>query len=146
MEPLPAGKLFEEERELLTPEERAGLVAFRQRSYRNMSLPKVTSFADIESEERFGCAAGVQHLYVNTQGDLFPCNFLPLALGNILRDEPAVLWGRLRRYFPFARRECFLLTHRRELRGLREGPLPFPWEKTREVFSKLEDGDFLKWR
>lgn len=145
MEPLPAGKLFEEEQELLTPSERAGLAAFHKRSYYDASLPKVTSFADIESEERFGCAAGVQHVYVNSKGDLFPCNFLPLSLGNLLWEEPQVVWGRLRRYFPFARKGCFLLEHRRELRAHWKGLLPFPWEKTQEVFANLKDGDFLRW-
>ena len=145
MEPLPAGKLFEEERELLTPEERERLVGFRKQSYRDRALPKVTSFVDIESKERFGCAAGVQHLYVNSRGELFPCNFLPLSLGNLLRDEPAVLWERLRRYFPFARQECYLLTHRKELRKRWKGFLPFPWEQTREILADLKDGDYLRW-
>ncbi len=145
MEPLPAGKLFREEGELLTPAERGVLAAFSKRSYRDRSLPKVTSFADIESKERFGCAAGVQHVYVNTQGDLYPCNFLPLALGNLLREEPQVVWGRLRKHFPFARKGCFLLEHRQELREHWKGFMPFPCEQTDEFLSNLKDGDFLRW-
>jgi len=145
LEPLPTGRLFYEEGELLNRQEKAVLAGLSERAYRDRSLPKVTSFPEFESEARFGCAAGVQHIYVNTKGDLYPCNFLPLALGNLLREEPQVVWGRLRRYFPFARKGCFLLEHRGELRAHWKGLLPFPWEQTDEFLSNLKDGDFLRW-
>ena len=146
MEPLPAGSIFMEEEALLLPEERIQLASYAKLSFRDRTLPKVVCFpADFESPERFGCAAGVQHVYVNTRGDLYPCNFLPLSLGNLLREEPQVVWGRLRKHFPFARKGCFLLEHRGELRAHWKGLLPFPWEQTNEFLSNLKDGDLLRW-
>lgn len=39
-----------------------------------------------------GCAAGIDHCCIFSNGDVFPCPYLPLRLGNIRKSSFSVLW------------------------------------------------------
>ena len=40
-----------------------------------------------------GCLAGLGVLFVSHQGDVFPCGYLPVICGNILREKLAGIWN-----------------------------------------------------
>jgi MoaA/NifB/PqqE/SkfB family radical SAM enzyme len=85
LEPLPCGELTHRPVELFDPEHLKILIEIQRIACRNRAYPKVTSLPYIES--LWGCGAGNQHVYIDPQGFLHPCNFYASSLGNILRDD-----------------------------------------------------------
>ena len=45
-----------------------------------------------------GCGAGRFYIAMNTNGDITPCVFFPLVVGNLLRDDPEDLWVNLKEF------------------------------------------------
>ena len=118
LEPLGTGNLLHgNDRVFLTAQEREKLRWFHHAALSHENLPKITSFADFEDRSRFGCGAGIQHAYVDGQGNLWPCNFLPISLGNII-SEPDLVYERLTEYFCHAPNECTLMSKRKHIQKL----------------------------
>lgn len=69
----------------LAPEARMRLVDLHLRSARDPARPKVTAASYLEGPAFLGCQAGFTFFYVNSRGDLCPCDFVPLSLGNVFR-------------------------------------------------------------
>lgn len=55
-----------------------------------------------ESGRKGGCSAGIDYCFVSHEGEVFPCAYLPLAIGNVRRKPLSEIWadsavlGRLR--------------------------------------------------
>lgn len=52
-----------------------------------------------------GCGAGRFYIAMNTNGDITPCVFFPLVVGNILKDDPTKLWINLKEFRELRDRE-----------------------------------------
>ena len=44
--------------------------------------------------------AGMSHFYIDSVGQVKPCVFLSVSVGNILQEELPVIFNRMRRTFP----------------------------------------------
>ena len=127
LEPLGTGNLlYKNDHALLNPQHREKLRWFHEAAISHENLPKITSFAEFEDKSRFGCGAGNQHAYIDGQGNLWPCNFLPISIGNIL-DEPDVVRERLQKYFAYPCNECILTSKRKQIQGMAKRGTPIPF-------------------
>lgn len=135
LEPLRTGRLMHDNgNACLTLKEHERVRWFHEAAFNHPNLPKVTSFADFENRARFGCGAGIQHAYVDVNGDLWPCNFLPVSLGN-LTCEAEIVYQRLKEYFNYPCGECILRTRQKELQKLAKSGLPIPFSKARGLLD-----------
>jgi MoaA/NifB/PqqE/SkfB family radical SAM enzyme len=91
------------------PDLRARLVDLHQRAVRDASLPKVSCASFLESPEFLGCQAGYSFLYISAAGELFPCDFAPISLGNVYRESLGALLARAGQ--DFAAPACHCLAH-----------------------------------
>jgi MoaA/NifB/PqqE/SkfB family radical SAM enzyme len=136
LEPLGTGRLLCSDNGIFLDEEtRLQLKDLHDIAIEKMDLPKIYSFAHIEHPTQFGCDAGIHHAYIDTIGNLWPCNFLPISLGNILK-EPDIIYNRLIKYFSRPCEICILMKERKYLQKLFDKTLPIPFEKAK-IF--LED-------
>ncbi|MBI4056565.1 MAG: radical SAM protein [Elusimicrobia bacterium] len=46
-----------------------------------------------EISERRGCLAGIHMCFISHKGDVFPCGYLPISAGNILRTKLQDIWS-----------------------------------------------------
>ena len=76
---------------------------------RRPGLPKVSVFAHTEDSTRFGCGAGTQHSYIDAAGNLYPCDFVPLAFGNVREQPVAALWKAMRCTIGKPRHTCMIM-------------------------------------
>jgi len=135
LEPLGTGKLFTCRNDVfLNEEEHEQLKLLHNVAKKNPALPKIYSFANVEDSTRFGCGAGIEHSYIDTEGNFWPCNFLPLSVGNIL-EEPDDVYHRLERYFSKPCTYCILMAEREKLQALFSGALPVPFEKSKDFLE-----------
>lgn len=95
MEPLPCGALKDKLDEVLTDEEKNQLKQLHTTLNKDRQYPKVSVFPYFESEDQFGCGAGVQHSYVDAKGNFGPCDFMNETYGNILGENPVEIWQKI---------------------------------------------------
>lgn len=130
-QPMPRGELTdsrEAEQIFYTAEDIARLnrIQFAANRTKN-SFPKVTSLAYTEGPCKFGCGAGVLHSYVSVTGELWPCDFVPLSLGNVFREDLKSLYARMMGAAGIPKRACWA----RSLAGqLRARQLPLDTEES----------------
>ncbi len=126
LEGMPAGRLSECGRDgLLGPADREVLLRFQRRANWSSHYPKVTVFAHTESAEMFGCGAATQHSYLDAQGNLTPCDFVPLGFGNAFQEPLAELWKRMNQAVGIPRSRCLAFEIQEHLASRsQERPLP----------------------
>jgi MoaA/NifB/PqqE/SkfB family radical SAM enzyme len=138
LEPMPTGQLMKcSGKCILDCRERKELQQLHVRTNSSSNLPKVSSFAHIESGEFYGCGAGFQHLYVDAMGNVCPCDFTPISFGNVHEEDINTIWERMNDAFRRPRRACFLLENREKLNNEFTGELPLAYDKVRDktIFS-----------
>jgi MoaA/NifB/PqqE/SkfB family radical SAM enzyme len=125
IEPMPCGLLARNHADaLLTPEHIETLRQFHIASNRQGCRPKVCAFNRIESPELFGCGAGTQHLFIDSKGEVCPCDFTAMSFGNAAQTPLDQIWSRMSGAMGNPRRHCFIQKHYGLL--LRHGKGHFP--------------------
>jgi MoaA/NifB/PqqE/SkfB family radical SAM enzyme len=119
----------------LRDSERAILTALHTRSARDASIPKTMSTSLLESAEFLGCQAGISFLYVAADGEVYPCDFVPLSFGNAYRDHLEDLLGRLEQCIPVPSCRCMA----RVLAPCGTGRR-LAWQDTLDAFSGYHPG------
>jgi MoaA/NifB/PqqE/SkfB family radical SAM enzyme len=142
LEPMPAGRLLNNDGNcFISEKERQELRELHIRTNKSSNLPKVCAFAHIEHCRMYGCGAGFQHLYIDAEGNVCPCDFVPVSFGNI-NDEPiSDIWKRMNNAFGKPRPSCFLLKHASELWKAFNGRLPIPYERIKDSIEFEHKGD-----
>jgi MoaA/NifB/PqqE/SkfB family radical SAM enzyme len=95
LEPAPAGRLFAGKAGFGPAEYEKEVAYMKQYNARDRGVA-ISSLANFESPEFFGCSAGVSHFYVDGAGEVSPCNFLPVSYGNIADEPVSNILSRMR--------------------------------------------------
>ncbi|MEO0126696.1 MAG: radical SAM protein [candidate division WOR-3 bacterium] len=139
LEPLCTGRLFSKERDIyLNGEEAEKLKLLHIQSAKKKNGLKIITSPFIEDTTKFGCGAGTQHIYVDTTGELWPCNFLPVSLGNVLR-EPETVKERLKKYFSKPCGFCLLKKYHKKLLRYYNNSLPVKFEYADKILKEMAD-------
>jgi len=142
LEPLCTGRLFDAPGGvLLENKEIERLKSLHCQASQIKDIPKVITSSHIEDPHKYGCGAGTEHIYVDTEGNLWPCNFLPISLGNILK-EPEFVQKRLHKYFNKPCGYCILKKCRQEFLRFYKGHLPIPFESIEGILKKRLKFDY----
>jgi len=130
---VPTGRLRKIDRTALLTEEDRELVIQSAREINIYSdYPKVSVFEEFEHPTRFGCCAGSRHIYVDCNGNLCPCDFVPLSFGNLREETFDDIWLRMRSALGSPQRQClacFTADHIADQRPI----FPIPLEPSREI-------------
>jgi len=155
VEPMPCGRLADadanaENTPFLTPELVREVRRFHretnQKGKRNS--PKVCAFNEIESPELFGCAGGTRHLFIDSAGEVCPCDFTPLSFGNVAEESIDVIWDRMTSAMKHPRRHCMIQHHTALFREATRERTPAPLEVSLRTAAMLPDEelpDFVRW-
>lgn len=91
----------------LSTEQKRRLIEIHKEINADPALPQLTTFAYIESDEMFGCGAGgVHHMFIDGQGKLRPCDFIPAVFGDLTKEPLSQAYGRMRKVFARPRPAC----------------------------------------
>lgn len=141
VEPMPTGKLICSDKFVLSDELRNQIRDFHRSINLKNLYPKVCAFAQVESQEYFGCCAGSMHLFIDSSGNVCPCDFTPLSFGNIKTEPFKECWNRLNNAFKLPRRTCFILENYNLISEYYSESLPLGCEKSLEVMKRVSDSD-----
>lgn len=106
IEPSPTGKLFDNKEVVLSAKERKLIFNYQKEIAEREDLPILSSFTYLESENAFGCGAGLSHIYIDGSGEICPCNLVPISFGNIVNTPLADILKRMGKYFQKPRPHC----------------------------------------
>ncbi len=106
LEPCAVGNLAGQSDVLLTAQERRQILDYQKTYAADDHAPIISSFLYLESEDAFGCGAGLTHLYIDGCGDVSPCNLVPLSFGNVMEQPLEVILNNMGVYFQQPRTEC----------------------------------------
>ena len=155
VEPMPCGRLADvdadaTESPFLTAELIQKVRQFHRETNRQAkgNAPKVCAFNEIESPELFGCAAGTRHLFIDSAGEVCPCDFTPLSFGNVTEESIDVIWDRMATAMKRPRRHCLIQHQTALLREATRERTPAPLDvslRTAAAFPDEELPDFVRW-
>ncbi len=132
LEPRPCGGFASRSNDaLLTRDDRNTVMDFFLRGNTARTFkeyPLIYHVAFTEAPEQAGCMmGGLSHLAIDSKGNVNPCVFLPVTFGNILKDDFAVIYARMRRAIPRPlHKECPSLALAETLLQKGRGPEGFP--------------------
>ncbi len=107
LEPIPCGSLLVKSDAIFTVEEKKELINLHVKFNRDKNYPKTSVFPYVESRDQFGCGAGVQHSYIDNEGNFLPCDFVPESFGNVLNEDIKDIWNKMHSKLERARNYCY---------------------------------------
>ena len=142
VEMTPAGNLIHvQPEELLSNENKMKLIEIHSIYNRRKGYPKISTFSYLEGGMTIGCTAGSFHGYIDAEGNLCPCDLVPISFGNI-NDKPLrVLWREMNDTIQCPKRSCFAQENHDIIEEAFKGR--FPIDKT-IVMDKIRDKEWFR--
>ena len=141
LEPIRSGRfLTEDDNEIFFDEESRDKLINIQHIFNRNDYPKITTFAYTESKEKYGCGAGVQHTYINAEGNLMPCDFVPMSFGNVFDNDIKQLWSKMYKHINGPKIGCFANMVNNEISRYDEYPLNIT--RSCEICKKYEKKEY----
>lgn len=104
LDPLPSGRYLTAKEDVIFSSSEIKIlthfhrIANTQPEYRD--YPGVNARAHQEHEDRFGCGMGHEHYSIDAAGNVQPCTYVQMSVGNVLEEKLDVILERMRRVFP----------------------------------------------
>ena len=145
---IPTGSLINSSpHDLLSSESRKMLKDVHIKYSKKGGYPKISVFSYIESEKLFGCTAGVFHSYIDAEGNLYPCDFVPISFGNVREKPIKELWREMRETMKHPKRSCFAFENHKIIKEEFKGKLPLDKTIIERISKKkwfMEKPDFFR--
>jgi len=131
----PSVQAFWNDGNVISEDERRGLVRLQDR-YNKRNGMTVNYLGHFEGREHFGCNAGRKMIYVDAFGEVSPCVFTPLTMGNV-RDRPLAQIVRDMRERFFSEESCFINKNYRSFQAHSKGAIPIAREDALEMLENV---------
>lgn len=90
-------------------ESRKKLVRMHKKINADLNLPQLTASSYVEDSSMFGCGAGgIHHMYIDGDGNLRACDFIPITFGDLTKEPLLEAYRRMRKLFEYPEEECFM--------------------------------------
>lgn len=124
--PILSGQLTSRPEEKLSPENVRTVFEFRKKARKTAGYPNVFAYDFFESAEYYGCGAGFNYMFVDSQGNVSPCDFTMLSMGNVHKEPIGAIWKNMSSKFCGPACDCYANVIHDEVhsRGLKKGPVP----------------------
>ena len=132
----PSVQAFWSDGHVIGEDERLGLVRLQDR-YNKRDGMTVNYLGHFEGREHFGCNAGRKMIYVDAFGEVSPCVFTPMTLGNV-RDRPlSEIVRDMRERFP-SEESCFINKNYKLFQSYSRGAAPVGREDALDLLDNVK--------
>jgi len=109
---MPSGNYLKRRDMLLSPEEKRQIVDLARRYHNDGHSMGVIAQAIVNSPLGVGCYGAASELYMTPYGDINPCDFNPVAFGNVLEEPLEKIWTRMATHpdFCYRHKTCRMQT------------------------------------
>ena len=120
----------------LSQEQRKKIIAW-QRTVNDDPTRKIRVFMHNYYEDKnfLGCQAGVNYFYIDADGNVRPCVFSALSLGNIKTEGLDKICLRFKKYFSYPRTTCLAFDSHQAIINNFNGELPLPREISETILE-----------
>ncbi len=105
--PILSGHLTVRPEEKLTPENVETIFEVQKFCASTPGYPGVFAYDYFESKLFYGCGAGYNYMFVDSQGNLCPCDFTMMSFGNILERPLREVWEETSQHFCVPGCDCY---------------------------------------
>jgi len=127
---------------VITEQERLELCRLQDR-YNKHGAMTINYLGHFEGREHFGCSAGNKMVYVDACGNVSPCVFLPVCLGNVREKSIRQIYSEMKPHFPTIDR-CFVNTNFHLLQKYYHNESPIDIDSTKKIFEEASLTPFAR--
>jgi MoaA/NifB/PqqE/SkfB family radical SAM enzyme len=136
----PSVEAFWTDDHVISDDERLELARLQDRYNKKKKAPFALNYlGHFEGREHFGCNAGRRMIYVDAFGEVSPCVFTPMTLGNVRARPLAEIVEDMAARFPSEGR-CFINRNYKLLQRHSAGRLPLPREAALRLLDDVRFG------
>jgi MoaA/NifB/PqqE/SkfB family radical SAM enzyme len=133
LEIVPTGKIINQPDLALDDADRDILYKIHMQANTSKTYPRVSAFPYLERPELLGCTGGYQHLTIDPLGNVCPCPFTPISLGNVAIEKVEVVWERYKRCFKNPLDKCLYLHNYEKISTEFNNSLPLSVEASMKI-------------
>jgi len=134
--PILSGKLTSKPEERLSAENVNTIFEIQKKCTRTRGYPGVFAYDFFESEKYYGCGAGFNYMFIDSQGNVCPCDFTMLSFGNILERPIREIWEETSKHFCAPGPACYANISNDVIFSKREAQWPLKKEATLEILEE----------
>ncbi len=139
--PILSGHLTARPEEKLTPENVATIFEIQKFCSATLGYPGVFAYDFFESELYYGCGAGYNYMFIDSQGNLCPCDFTMMSFGNILERPIEEIWKETSEHFCTPGCICYANKSNDVIAARKPDIWPLDKETTKEVLRECPSYD-----
>ncbi len=148
--PILSGNLTSLADQKLTPEQVRTIFDVQRRHTATPGRPNVFAYDFFEGPDYYGCGAGYHYMFIDSQGNICPCDFTMMSFGAVFDRPIAETWHTMSNIQGRPARKCYANTITNILAGRKSDTWPLQPAETLEVTqaAPLHDGGPLPefWR
>jgi len=134
--PILSGKLTSKPEERLSAENVNTIFEIQKKCTRTRGYPGVFAYDFFESEKYYGCGAGFNYMFIDSQGNVCPCDFTMLSFGNMLERPIREIWEETSKHFCAPGPACYANISNDVIFSKREAQWPLKKEATLEILEE----------
>ena len=134
--PILSGKLTSKPEERLSAENVKTIFEIQKKCTRTRGYPGVFAYDFFESEKYYGCGAGFNYMFIDSQGNVCPCDFTMLSFGNMLERPIREIWEETSKHFCAPGPACYANISNDVIFSKREAQWPLKKEATLEILEE----------
>lgn len=138
----PSVEAFWKDELIITEDERLNLIRLQDK-YNKEGKITINYLGHFEGSEHFGCNAGRKMIYVDAFGEVSPCVFTPMTLGNVQEKSVIDIYNEMKTHFPSEDR-CFINKNYRLVQKFSQGQMPMNKELTLQMLQAVEFGPLAR--
>lgn len=134
--PILSGKLTSRPEEKLTQENIETIFEFQKKAQKTKGYPNVFAYDFFESRKYYGCGAGYNYLFIDSQGNVSPCDFTMLSMGNVKELSVSSIWDNMSAIFLGPGCNCYANTIHDTVSEKKSNTWPLPMNLSKEVLQQ----------
>jgi MoaA/NifB/PqqE/SkfB family radical SAM enzyme len=138
----PSVEAFWKDELIITEDERLNLIRLQDK-YNKEGKITINYLGHFEGSEHFGCNAGQKMVYVDAFGEVSPCVFTPMTLGNVQKKSVIDIYNEMKTHFPSENR-CFINKNYRLVQKFSQGQMPMNKVQTLQMLQAVEFGPLAR--
>ncbi len=139
--PILSGKLTARPEEMLSPENVKTIFEIQKKCTKTSGYPGVFAYDFFESEKYYGCGAGYNYMFIDSQGNLCPCDFTMMSFGNILEKPIREIWEETSRHFCVPGCVCYANKSNDRIAARKPSHWPLNIQATKELLGECPSYD-----
>lgn len=138
----PSSEAFWHEDSVITEEDRLSLAKLQDK-YNQKQNVTINYLGHFEGGEHFGCNAGHKMIYVDAFGEVSPCVFTPITLGNVRETPVQNIFPEMKKLFP-SENTCFINKNYSLMQKYYRGISPISKEDTIKMMKEVRFSPLAK--